>query len=88
MSERAIEKGDLVCVVRDCCGNWLGRVFVAGEFIYTPVLLCDKCNYRGENATVTLAQTAGMYCMNLPWLKRIPPLSELESTDETQKEPA
>ena len=91
MSDRPIAVGDLVVVARDCCGHWLGRVFVAGEFMKTPRLECGECNWHSSATAVKVEHYIGrMWCMNLSWLKRIPPLSELEGerTEEQIKEPA
>ncbi len=91
MTDRAIQVGDLVQVVRwSCCGIEIGKVFqVASMHHHDNSWHCCTCR-----APVP----AGMFALDaqnrcgaiLPWLKRIPPLSELEGTktDEPIQEPA
>lgn len=94
MSERPIAVGDLVQVVRGC-GCWNGSIFIVKTFIaYAPAVDCGKCAFSLSPAP-TLAVSENwrlgkMLCAPLSWLKRIPPLSELEGVDtqENIREPA
>jgi hypothetical protein len=92
VSERPIQVGDLVQVVRDCCGHWLGSVFTVGSFTNAVKVECNFCppGYPTQTVVAIRSGRARMYCCPLPWLKRIPPLSELEGEkkDEQLKEPA
>ena len=90
MSE-PIKAGDLVQVVRwPCCGVYLGRVFRV-DFIGegSSEYLCKKCGGAHGAATAMHAEDA-RNCFPVPYLKRIPPLSELEGqpTQQDIKEPA
>ena len=92
MNDRPIQPGDLVQVVRDCCGAHLGFTFTVRS-IHPPRIdghywFCDQCGgkYTGtvaENgdvhAPIELKPPAVVFAP-LPWLKRIPPLSEFEQT--------
>lgn len=87
MSERPIEVGDLVQVVRTCCHQHgrFGKIFTVASILKSVTSECnrghttfgDVCRWDDRDETVYLP---------MQWLKRIPPLSELESTDETIKE--
>ncbi len=88
-----IYPGDLVVVTDACCDEmrreFLGCIFTVSRV--TPPLLvgCQKC---GTRHTVSLAvATEAFFTANdwgeeapLPYIKRIPPLSELESEQVLQ----
>lgn len=87
MSDRPIQVGDMVQVVRwPCCGMRLGAIRTVEKFRQVSSLKCCGC----------WAEHSGMFAYldngecPAEWLKRLPPLSELESskTDEPLKEPA
>ena len=91
MSER-ISVGDLVAVVRTCCVPHLSgtSVFVVAEIhdqaFRSNDVFCSEC--RASLPVESYATHAlGIWGLPISWLKRIPPLSELESarTDEPQK---
>ena len=95
MSDRQIQVGDLVQVVRwDCCGHNLGKVATVENIDFVRDTYCIWCgkNYLGvPNADMVLQGGHGeLRCAPLSWLKRIPPLEELESNDmcHPMKEPA
>ena len=84
MTER-IEVGDLVIIVRvpRCCA-------VPKRLIYTVLgfekdVFCMKCMTILNTSAARIDTT---HAVPLSWLKRIPPLAELESTETTVKEPA
>jgi hypothetical protein len=93
MSDKPISVGDLVVVVR-------GHVCDLGEtFIVTRIdrwsggWVCTKCGEESDDDYVGASPSTDpmdRHCVPLPWLKRIPPLSELEGerTQEEMKEPA
>jgi hypothetical protein len=89
MSE-PIKAGDLVQVVRHpCCGAYLGRVFVVGIKSKETDAYCSAC--RADlpwGYWVQRGSTKEGY--DVTWLKRIPPLDELEGTKRKEKllEPA
>ena len=77
--EKPISVGDLVMVVKSCCddADALGEIFlVAG--IREKGTRCRHCFQRNNcaHAGSIFNFTAGV---PLSWLKRIPPLSELET---------
>ncbi len=78
MSE-PIKVGDLVVVVRDCCdGELLGFV---GEvrLLHTDGLRCLRCGLvSGEHGAIVEFRQSFHDKLPLSWLKRIPPLEELE----------
>lgn len=96
MSDRPIQVGDLVQIVRwPCCGEFLGVVFVVGEiFRHKSHPQCTACKQTIHEATLCLegnsAPNKDKLCAPKPWLKRIPPLEELEGqkSQEDMKEPA
>ena len=80
MSER-IAVGDLVQVVRwPCCGRYLGEIHgVFGFGTLDATYACNGCNAKRDvspAARIGDAKSSGL--VPLEWLKRIPPLSELE----------
>ena len=86
MTER-IEVGDLVIVVRVCpCGacKCLGHIYQVLGFGMD--VICGACGtlYKTPAALLNPVWRGAP----LSWLKRIPPLAELESTETTVKEPA
>ena len=95
MSE-PIKEGDMVQVVRTCCSPSFAE---GGGYIYRVSAMqtddhkCASCGqtYRGAyaNSVGTFGPT---HCDRapLPWLKRIPPLNELESAQQKEdiREPA
>lgn len=87
---KPIAVGDLVVVVgkRPCCppGKALGRVFTVSAFY--PKWACLAC--KREYVEVSAIVEGFWSAYPLQMLKRIPPLSELESerTEEKTKEPA
>lgn len=86
MSDRQIDIGDLVQVVRptECCKNEesLGLISkVLGLRTGISVGSCIHCGgYRNRTTSIQFVEIEGAkYLMPLRRLKRIPPLSELES---------
>ena len=89
--DRPIQVGDLVQVVRwPCCDKHLGKTTDVVGF-YTieggGAMCCGSMNYPVGAAGAILK---GQFFAPISWLKRIPPLDELEGTktDEPMKEPA
>ena len=93
MSERPIQVGDLVAYRRVCCdtftdGIWIFRVGVLHD-VRPAGCKCSGCG-RLIPSGLNAAEFAKFPGAPLSWLKRIPPLSELEGerTQEKLKEPA
>ena len=93
MSDKPIAVGDLVQVVRPtpCCGNAYAvgrRVFKVADLATTQGF-CSFCFMPTGLVPAAYNADNGQH-YHLHRLKRIPPLSELESTktDEPMKEPA
>ena len=90
VSSQAISVGDLVQVVRwPCCGEFLGITYRVGRF-ENMVCDCKKCGAPMPLTSFVLEATSPAWCVPREWLKRIPPLSELEGvkTEEDIREPA
>lgn len=96
-ADRPIQVGDLVIFVRACCSKgdpYLGHVYrvegMQGQF---PGVHCDGCNamHTGTKFARFKLTANSPYTAWIPphWLKRIPPLDELEGskTDEPIQEP-
>lgn len=91
MSDRPIQVGDLVAVVRACCTTPRVSIFRVGEIRVAPIAAgCHNCGYTKPAGTPLARVNDSDAGYPLPWLKRIPPLDELEGTktDEPLKEPA
>lgn len=87
MSE-PIKVGDLVYVARDCCGRYLGRIFVV-EIFGTGSAECAFCKTWHRN--VTLAADNSIQALGnhgnlglIHWLRRIPPLGELDEVEHCE----
>ena len=86
MSDKPIQVGDLVVQIRACCAHELtespftGIPFVVNSFFYAEGV-CDHCGSLGKS---TFAESDHEFSVYVKWLKRIPPLDELES--EQRKE--
>jgi len=90
MSERPIQVGDLVQVVRwPCCGRYLGNIFKVEEISSSDSALCFECGARSGPSGFYAAPEKYNRGAPVSWLKRIPPLEELEGqrTEEGIKEP-
>lgn len=100
MNER-IRLGDLVRVVRwPCCGRFVGTIFKVTDMGVFPDSI--QCGPRGGGCMTEHAVSMQAWacddsipdgtgrCKVAPvaWLKRIPPLSELESTETNESVPA
>ena len=90
-NNRPISVGDLVMVVHECCPHEssLGEIqtVLSIEHDRATCEWCD-CVTSGHHAHLSDAEDNDTFWLPLSWLKRIPPLSELESTktDEPMKE--
>ena len=84
MSDRPIQVGDLVVVVNTCCppATANGDIFRVGALFDTKTM-CQICGHRNHGLHAGLRQTSSG--VPVPWLKRIPPLEELEG-ERTQKD--
>lgn len=79
-SDAPIAVGDLVQAIKwGPCGCGLGRIGILTR-IFDPADLqgCAECGLRVKPERLTEAEV-GDWVIPLEWLKRIPPLSELES---------
>ena len=81
MSE-PIKVGDLVVQVRACCENEANRTQTCGiPFIVTAITAniggCWKCRFGGKSLLYA-SGAPKVRLIYVGWLKRIPPLSELE----------
>lgn len=84
-----IKPGDLVQVVKSCCGQALGLIFTVSHFHTDDKnLRCYDCGHR-EGAFTEVHATApfgdDFDYAPLHWLKRIPPLSELEGEERREE---
>ena len=92
MSDRPITVGDLVVTVRSCCDRYMDGVytFQVDSIVYREfTTVCEGCRQRLPKGNFA-RDTTSYYGAPVSWLKRIPPLDELEGTktDEPIKEPA
>lgn len=80
MSE-TIKVGDLVQIVRwSCCGAYLGAIFRVVEVdSYGMPPRCRQCGADIQHKTFAFEGSGiAFWAAPLSWLKRIPPLDELE----------
>lgn len=83
-----IQVGDLVMIVRPDCeraarfvGGRIGKVEAIGTLPTAVSAHCDGC---GRRYAVSECTTVGYIHPPLSWLRKIPPLSELEDTENKE----
>lgn len=90
MDDRPIQVGDLVQVIKPslCCNNitYLGDIFVVSAMEKKSSRRCLNCGKKYEPTIVVEGHQSGIGAF-LYRLKRIPPLSELESDKIKESEP-
>lgn len=92
MSE-PIKKGDLVVVVRTDCPQSaeviLGAIREVEGLGYLSATRAPRCEGCGQTYSISeLADIGRDQFAPLAWLRRIPPLSELEGADTREEIPA
>ena len=93
MSDRPIQSGDLVVAVRLHCEQsavtWLGKIRTVSGFRFDTNGLCQYCGQPTATSQGCATFEEGFH-LPVPYLKRIPPLEELEGqrTEEKLREPA
>lgn len=86
-----IKVGDLVMVIGDCCGaKALGKIFIVESIHHAHKYCCRHCSFSLINGELLAFSTvngrSGYWPLN--WLRRIPPLSELEPAETKEELPA
>ena len=87
MSDETIREGDLVVIVKpvQCCGSQdnLGQIFTVQRIFMSKQNRCRACGgISARNVLVAVQQeTMPPLARSLYRLRRIPPLSELETTN-------
>lgn len=87
MSE--IKAGDLIVVIHQCCDyeSQLGEIFIVGRLNGPIYLACPMCKWEGRTVGLVRVEGSSPGCGGTPleWVKRIPPLEELDDVkrDET-----
>ena len=94
MSDRPIQIGDLVAVTKwhpcCCCLGHMGTVIGFGVIENNGCAECDTHGPEVNYKAARVSNSHGVLRVRPEWLKRIPPLEELEGqrTQEDIKEPA
>jgi hypothetical protein len=88
MSDKPISVGDLAVVLKTHCDSNpnLGRI-VTVDSIVTHWIRCIQCRKNSvfEGRIAIYCVRGERFGSPLPWLKRIPPLDELENIDVEDK---
>lgn len=85
MSE-PIKRGDLVMVIRDCCGRYLGDTFTVAESrVGFGNVYCDFCRTYHPYGTLFFRRNGTRRGYPVDWLKRIPPLFELDDVKQDEE---
>lgn len=91
MSE-PIKVGDLVVVVGSHCGgSALGIIRTVIEIKTNYYGQCSKCGFRQVHSVVGVLDGPApwsLWHVPLPWLRRIPPLAELDEVERDESIPA
>ena len=67
-----IRPGDLVVVVRDCCGFWLGKVATVRAIRRSPEHECDECKaLLGCGIYIAETDHHDMRSPPVSWLKKL-----------------
>ncbi len=80
MSDKPIQVGDLVQVVRLCCDAYLASrspIFNVAEINTELLGRCAGCKAALPSGSLA-NRKSGTWGIPISWLKRIPPLSELD----------
>ena len=84
-----LKPGDLVIVVKPvpCCGNTgtVGKILTVLDHKPADIVRCVYCNYCGPGTDHVMVSDDTAKGANR--LRRIPPLVELESKQQTEKTP-
>ena len=86
MSE-PIKVGDLVMLVRECCpvDSAIGKIFSVAE-LRNHSYWCHYCRWSAGQLSGARVNGQDSHCSYpLSWLKRIPPLSELEGENRDEE---
>lgn len=89
--DKPISVGDLVQVVRSCCTKRVNRpTFIVGEIkggggIQFGYSYCSSCMTPMPNVYFAMPAGGMPVGQPLPWLKRIPPLDELEGVKHDEE---
>jgi hypothetical protein len=84
VSDKPISVGDLCVVFRGCCDSvrCLGQIFVFGE-ARRKSTKCPSCGQVNDEDHAGVANFRAGVPMR--WVKRIPPLDELEGVDSREE---
>ena len=81
-----IKRGDLVVVVRDCCGNYLGHTFTTAETrVGRGNVYCEMCGFYHADGTLFFRRAGTRRGYPAAWLKRIPPLQKSETVKREEE---
>lgn len=89
MSDPRIKQGDTVRVARwPCCPGAIGKYGIVAAFsqrsIDAPAGRCTHCGEQHPEVEVLVITDSGRH-WPLPWVEKVPPLSELGMTNEDEK---
>lgn len=88
MSDKPISVGDLVVVVGQHCSamgaDWLGDVYTVTGDIQSALPRCGYCGGSVHSARIVSFDTGGRW-LPVQYLKRIPPLDELEGVRQDEE---
>ena len=84
-----IKVGDLVMQIHDCCET-RGGIGIPGvvDRIWESRMRCPCCMQERFTTVAHLDCDPPNQVADISWLRRIPPLSELESTEHKEEQPA
>lgn len=84
---QGIQVGDLVRVVKVGCEhgeNLIGRIFIVPS-IHHGLLHCELCDFHAGSGSYVMDPIFEGMCFDLAWLKKIPPIEDLQDTEHREE---
>jgi hypothetical protein len=83
--DEPIKVGDLVVIVGDCCdGELIGSIGTV-ERLHTDGLMCMRCGFDSDGHGAVVRLRKGIDKQLYSWIRRIPPLSELDDVKHDEE---
>ena len=85
MSDKPISVGDLVMITGDCCTQELVGGIGEVTALHSDGLMCLRCGFISDESGAIVQLRQGKDKQPYSWLKRIPPLEELDDVKRDEE---